>query len=224
MKIHDIIPYINAYIRSSRKKRQYIKNGLIYFDKYDKQGDYHWDHYYKRKTPFYMELVDTIVELVPEGSIVLDIGCGDGLCAHRVFKKKQCIVRGLDINPLAIFYARRNNRGSSNQFTEVSIFDFQGKDHFDGVISAEVFEHTEQPELFISKIKNSVRENGFLIITTPIANKERGIAKYHHDEYSEEEFDNFLLSSDFEIKEKKYLHNKIDGSTIIVASCIKLAS
>lgn len=219
MHINISPKYIQAYIRSCLKKYNFSKKGLIYFDKYDKMGDYHWRHYYKNKTEFYVNLVNTIVGLTPSDSHILDVGCGDGLGAHRIYKERNSKVTGIDINPIAIYYAKKNNRPNPNCFIEKSIYEFDGSRQYDGVVVSEVFEHVDRPELLLAKIKELIKEKGSLIITTPVADPERALSKYHHKEYSEEEFVSFLDVHGFSVKKKKYLLNDADGSRIIVALC-----
>ncbi|HDK42847.1 MAG TPA: class I SAM-dependent methyltransferase [Candidatus Pacearchaeota archaeon] len=224
MKSYELSLYISAYTKSFIKKIKFSLKGLIYFDKYDKRGDYHWEHYYKRKTPFYVKLVDTIVSYVPENSHVLDVGCGDGLIAHRIYEEKKSKVTGIDINPLAVYYARRNNTPNPNKFIEKSISEFNNNHLFDGAVAVEIFEHIEHPELLLSKIKCLIKDGGFLIITTPIADPQRGVARYHYKEYAEDEFLRFLESYGFQTREKEYLYNESDGSRIVIVSCVKQMS
>lgn len=224
MRPYYHLPYVAAYLRSLLKRLQLSRKGLIYFDKYDKSGAYHWEHYYKQKTPFYVKLVDTVVCHVPENSHILDVGCGDGLIAHRISTARKSHVTGIDMNPVALYYARRKNSSyaNTNTFVESSIYDFEADNLFDCAVVVEVFEHVEMPDSLLSKLRQLIKNNGKLIITTPVAVSGKEISKYHFTEYSEDEFMNFLTRHSFQVYNKEYLHNEKDSSCIIVAECIKV--
>jgi methionine biosynthesis protein MetW len=59
----------------------------------------------------------TLIGWTPNGSRVLDVGCGDGSLANRLTKEKECNVTGLDLDPTAIEIARA--RGLDAQVTDV---------------------------------------------------------------------------------------------------------
>lgn len=224
MKPYFHLRYLTAYIRSVFRRLRLSRRGLIYFDKYDKSGAYHWEHYYKRKTPFYIKLVDTVVCHVPENSRVLDVGCGDGLIAHRISTTRKSHVTGIDMNPVALYHAREKHASyaSTDSFVESSIYDFESDNLFDCAVVVEVFEHVELPDGLLSKLQQLIKHNGKLIITTPIAVSERKISKYHFTEYSEDEFVDFLTRHSFRVCNKEYLLNDKDSSCIIIAECIRV--
>ena len=65
---------------------------------------------------FYYKVIDSkqeearriILDLTPEKSSVLDIGCGTGALCHALCEKKQCRVVGLDLSLKMIAFARKH--------------------------------------------------------------------------------------------------------------------
>jgi 2-polyprenyl-3-methyl-5-hydroxy-6-metoxy-1,4-benzoquinol methylase len=161
--------------------------GEIYFYKYDSGVAYHWQHYYERKTSFYVSMVQTVKDMVPINSRVLDLGCGDGLIANVLSEEKECTVFGIDSNPLAISLAKRNNR-NNNSFFVRSIYGSYPANGFNVVLAVEVFEHLRKPEVLLKNARNALQEKGILIVTTPLKQAERPVSVLHHKEYTKEEF------------------------------------
>lgn len=66
---------------------------------------------------FYNRLIDgkleearqTIVDLIPQGASVIDIGCGTGELCFELFRQKQCKVVGLDLSLKMIRFAEKRN-------------------------------------------------------------------------------------------------------------------
>jgi len=57
-----------------------------------------------------------VVDLVPEGSSVLDIACGTGELCFELASRKNCQVVGVDLSRRMIEFARKRNPGAQVRF------------------------------------------------------------------------------------------------------------
>lgn len=172
--------------------------GEIYFSKYNDQGAYHWKNYYDHKDLLYVELVDTVCALVPPEIGVLDIGCGDGLISNVLAETKKCQVIGIDNHPVAIQLAKQKNN-NTNKFFCKSAYSIHYTKRFEVVIAIEIFEHLKNPKLLLEKAIKAMKDDGYLIISTPISD---WTDVFHVRNYSIEEFES-LLSQYFTIVERR---------------------
>jgi 2-polyprenyl-3-methyl-5-hydroxy-6-metoxy-1,4-benzoquinol methylase len=195
------------------------REGEIYFDKYDLSGPYHWTLYYERKEPFYSEMVDTVSSLVPQGAYVLDIGCGDGLIANVLSEQRGCTVLGIDIHPLAIAYARKKNK-NANRFCVRSAYEISYCGEFDAVVAVEIFEHLRKPHLLLQRCYEALKDDGVLIITTPLHNEAKPPSKYHVKEYTKEEFLGYLEGL-FKVFEERIVRRPDGKSDCYICLCTK---
>ncbi|GAG19926.1 unnamed protein product, partial [marine sediment metagenome] len=63
---------------------------------------------YDRK--IFLHILASYVQGIPEKSIVLDIGCGEGDLTKSVIEKLRCETVGIDIDPQGISIASMNAR------------------------------------------------------------------------------------------------------------------
>ncbi|MBN2482581.1 MAG: class I SAM-dependent methyltransferase [Candidatus Omnitrophica bacterium] len=114
------------------------------------------------------------IAAVKSGDTILDIGCGRGEIVYYCVQRGAKTL-GIDYSPDAIGIAqetidkldeslRNNAKVCVADFTE---YDFP--DRYDTILMVEVFEHLYdwQIEKFIGKLKDILKDNGKLIITTP---------------------------------------------------------
>jgi len=111
----------------------------------------------------YQLVHDAIVPLVPEGSRVLDVGCGDGrLC--QALASKGCQVVGLDFSGRAIDICRSKGI-HARRCVLPSIPAEIGT--FDVVICSSVLAHLEKPDKTVAAMADHVSDDGLVIITVP---------------------------------------------------------
>ena len=110
-----------------------------------------WDDYYAMLSPqemdnsvrrFGEELAAELYELLPEGSSVLEAGCGAGWQSMILAESKRLRVTLMDFAPAAVRFARQSfqERGLSAEFLCEDVF-ASGKEEHDLVFNAGVLEH-----------------------------------------------------------------------------------
>tara|TARA_B100000780_G_scaffold111626_1_gene78131 strand:+ start:1278 stop:2015 length:738 start_codon:yes stop_codon:yes gene_type:complete len=108
-----------------------------------------------------------LLNIIKNGSRVLDIGCYDSSVAEMLMNKKNCIVDGIDekkiSNNLKLnkFFEHNLNKGPLELGIDYSNYDY--------IIMLDVIEHLDNPENFIKKLKILLENNNNiqLIFSTP---------------------------------------------------------
>jgi 2-polyprenyl-3-methyl-5-hydroxy-6-metoxy-1,4-benzoquinol methylase len=130
-------------------------------DYYNKKSDYGMNSLRKKKI---LELLE--IKKLSEKK-VLDIGCASGYLLNELKNKNNYLV-GIDIS-------EKNIEKVSSEINEALVFDIENENwpenftnsKFDVIIMAEVIEHLFDQENFLEKIKQILKSDGFLILTTP---------------------------------------------------------
>lgn len=92
---------------------------------------------------------NTIVSWVPEGSSVLDVGCGDGVLGNTLIKEKGCRVSGFDVDSVGVTESRR--KGLITRVHDANMpFPYKSK-RFDVAICNELLEFVEKPNVVIAE-------------------------------------------------------------------------
>jgi hypothetical protein len=166
---------------------------MIEYDKYRKNGAYHFDWYDDPNYAWYKECVDRIIGFCKEATI--DAGCGDGLVLSKLPKLSVgidndftamsiCMDKGYDVVPHDL-----------NKPEELNYIDFEY------LCSLNTIEHLKTAE----GLKQLVRQvaKGAIIITDK-ATEHKG--RYHEHEYTKEE----LLDTFKEFKPKYFEINSTE--------------
>jgi 2-polyprenyl-3-methyl-5-hydroxy-6-metoxy-1,4-benzoquinol methylase len=156
------------------KLKKWLRPGYPYlyrairYGKFDINTREYWNEIWKNEGSSswrdYEKIYSKIIEIIPQRSKVLDVGCGMGVLLNRVKNEKEAKVYGIDISRIAI--EKLYQRGLYGQ---VSMLPFLGlKDEtFDVAVGTELLEHLKNPERGIKEICRVVRSNGLMIFTVP---------------------------------------------------------
>ena len=159
------------------------------FNKYRDRGDYHWREY-KAQTA-YGKHVNKLVEWIGKDSEVLDIGAGDGLIVS-MFSNGF----GIDNDKYALEISKQKKVNVSHG----DAYNLPKDKKYSNVLMGDVIEHLEFPDKCLEEIKQVIKPNGFLFITTPPARADGKLCdKYHYIEYTPESLTNLLTKYGFDL-------------------------
>jgi 2-polyprenyl-3-methyl-5-hydroxy-6-metoxy-1,4-benzoquinol methylase len=125
-----------------------------------------------RETRTNLELLKPLrcmLECVPSGGTVLDLGCGNGVISRHLVDWGYKVT-GVEISESGLAQARLGC--PQGRFLKASVTDpelpsvLEGQ-QFDAVIALEVIEHVFSAKNFIKNCKALVRESGVAILSTP---------------------------------------------------------
>jgi len=111
-----------------------------------------------------------ILELIPSGSRVLDLGCSSGYLSAAIRDRRGCRVFGVELDPAAARLARRRGfevvNGSMTGARTRKKVEAWGR--FDVVVAADVLEHLADPAASLRWIRESVlTPAGLLAVSIP---------------------------------------------------------
>ena len=112
-------------------------------------------------------ITDAISKNIPAGETILDVGCGNGIIS-RALGKMGYRVTGIDSSEKTIEVAQSSNNFPNVQFIVVAAGELApqaGK--YAAVICSEVLEHLDDPASLLMILKNSLKDNGILLVTVP---------------------------------------------------------
>lgn len=101
---------------------------------------------------------------IPEGSSVLDLGCGYGTVANAIAEKVNAKVFGIDFNKTSIDFASRNYQNPNLQFLHGNVFsDIPEIKSVDIIILSSVLEHLAVRSGFLLNLSERFHPKKFLI-------------------------------------------------------------
>ena len=137
-------------------------------------SEYAW---YKTKKTLHDETKKLILKLRQDkGSIsVCDIGCGNGGFLMRLAQEiNDPMVKyvGVDISKPFIDFANHAVKAKKLKNISFKLYDVESQslpDTFDIVVSSEVLEHLQNPDIFIKHVYSQLRPKGYFLLSTPNA-------------------------------------------------------
>lgn len=111
------------------------------------------------------------IQMIPEGSSVLDVGCHSGILGEYLRRKKQCSVVGIDTDEAALSDAstRLDKAFAANIETTgwSSIVREQAGKPFDIIVFGDVLEHTRDPQAILAEARTLLKPEGRVIVSIP---------------------------------------------------------
>lgn len=160
--------------------------------------NYHTDHIKKVEwTPENrgFNRINFILESIPEGSYVLDVGTNGGGNALLLQDKKNCYVKGIDIMQDLVDVA--NKRGVFAEIGSAEDLTRFKDNTFDVVLCSEVLEHLFDPMPAINEAYRVLIPGGIYVVTFPHPNGiGGGTGDFHQTTYNDKDivkmFDKFI--------------------------------
>ena len=124
---------------------------------------------------------------------VLDAGCGVGYGSAYLAEVARRVV-GVDVSDAAIDYARERYASDNIEFLIGDLLELDLRARFDVICAFEVIEHLRDPEQFVAKARELLKDDGVLIASTPRTKgaSARPDNPYHEREYTAPEFERLL--------------------------------
>lgn len=110
---------------------------------------------------------DKLIELVKDGSMVIDVGCSSGYFGKRLIDEKGCIVRGIEIDEIKANEAKMFYKDVYTSSIEDEIFLNSIKEKFDTVIFADVIEHIQNPKPVLMLAGRWLNDDGYILLSVP---------------------------------------------------------
>jgi len=112
-------------------------------------------------------ITDAISKNVPPGEAVLDVGCGNGIITRAVGAMGY-EVTGIDSSVKTIEAAQSSNNLPNVKFIVVAAGELTPDPRkYAAIICSEVLEHLEDPASLLGILKESLKDNGILLVTVP---------------------------------------------------------
>ena len=120
------------------------------------------------------ERFEKVTNMIQDGSVVLDVGCGTGEFVNFLHSKKEkCVITGIDFSNIAIEEAKKRNP-KCIFFTQDAMEISKTFNDIDYVISFETLEHLSNPSSFINEIYKTLKKGGVLFLSMPYNNNVTG--------------------------------------------------
>ena len=135
--------------------------------------DYNWNI---PETCAHRYIVPIIIKIIRELKLspdakILDTGCGGGSLINHIYNMGFKNVYGFDISISGINLAKKNFPVLENNFFVHNVYEpnlpMNIPQKYDLIISMEVIEHLYSPKTYLKNIGLWLKDDGYLILTTP---------------------------------------------------------
>lgn len=137
-----------------------------YYDLMEVYGEttypgYAYAYFYRQK--YILEFIEKVIQ---PGSKILDIAAAQGNFSLRLAERGYQVTWN-DLREELVDYVKLKWEKGIINYAPGNIFTYNFKDQFDVVLVAEVIEHVAHPNQFLYKISQTVKPNGYIIMSTP---------------------------------------------------------
>lgn len=165
-------PHFPIFLLNWIRKMSPSMARLIRYGRLNPNTQHYWDNRYSTgeyqidEEERYSDLRERILELVPPGSSVLDVGCGTGRFMELLRERNGCQCTGIDISSVSVQMA--NGMGfPAFQCSLPSLAPELAEDQFDVCTVIETLEHITDTEETLEALKKPIRKGGRLIVAVP---------------------------------------------------------
>jgi methionine biosynthesis protein MetW len=111
---------------------------------------------------------ELVVELVPPGSVVLDVGCAGGYLAEALLRRGARAIDGLELDPGDAEAARAVCRTVVlGSVEDPATIDRLPDGAYDAIVLADVVEHLRRPEEALRSLVPKLRSGGRFVLSVP---------------------------------------------------------
>jgi 2-polyprenyl-3-methyl-5-hydroxy-6-metoxy-1,4-benzoquinol methylase len=109
-----------------------------------------------------------VVDLVPEGASVLEVGCATGYMSNVLVGRGGCRVTGIELDPTAAAEASAYcDRVVVGNIETLDLEEHLGDERFDAVLFADVLEHLSDPAEVLRRVRPFIAEGGAVVASIP---------------------------------------------------------
>lgn len=146
----------------------------------------------RERDQMYADTFKQIVDMIPEGANVADVGCGGGVLMEKIKNAKNASCTGFDFSGQAIDIIRA--KGFEGRVADVRKFEANGDTgKFDVVVATHVLEHVQDDKGFLQVLKSLCKKGGQVIIATPALKEIQDIPE-HVRGYDDKEIETLVAS------------------------------
>ncbi|MFS0785770.1 class I SAM-dependent methyltransferase [Shouchella sp. 1P09AA] len=172
--------------------------------------------YENKASTYYQGINQQLFSLIdPESKVILDVGCGEGALGAAIKDTYEAEVHGFELFQHAADQARKKLDSVTVGNIEQDSLPF-AHEHFDGIIFADVLEHTLDPWATLEKVRPYLKKSGAIYASIPnvghisiIEELIRGTWNYvdaglldktHFRFFTKSEIEKLFISSGYEVE------------------------
>ena len=171
MSLKNLIPWrirhrTDLWMENSLRPSNPSLYKLLKFGRRNLNTPNYWDEVWSTDTVDreYTQLFQAVVARVPEGSKVLDTGCGVGKLSRLLRDKCKAQVTGLDFSPWACGeLAKEGFETVVSSLPTIPLPD----NSFDVVVATEVMEHLDYPDRTLAQMVRVAKPGGIVMCSVP---------------------------------------------------------